>query len=78
MEIEFFAPTETPELVRKSERGLSVDVLIWIETLSEHAVGFYNYNTSKWQLITGDNTKIELCKRWYWRYFNDAIDKPKK
>lgn len=74
MEIEFFAPTETPELVRKSERGLSVDVLIWIETLSERAVGFYNYNTSKWQLITGDNTKMNY-QIWYWLTKNATTTK---
>lgn len=77
MEIKFFPSTETPELLH-SEGVNSVDVLIYIETLGEHEIGFFNYRTFKWLLISGDNTKIEICKKWQWRYFIDAIDKPKK
>jgi hypothetical protein len=70
----FNPSTEFPEELSRSQRGFSVDVLIYSKIERIHTIGWYNFNLFKWHFLTNE----DVNKKFYWRYFEDEIDKPKK
>ena len=67
---EFFDKTEIPDVLSDTQRGFSVDVLVYSPATDEHTVGWYNYNTDEWCFLCR-----EAVKKFKWRYFNDKTDK---
>lgn len=70
-DITFYPSTQPPEEISESQRGFSVDVLIYSPDIEEHTIGWFNYNTNEWLFLCREAN----FKHFKWRYFTDKHDK---
>lgn len=73
MEISWINDKEFPDVIGNNNR-FSIDVLIYIPSLDEHTIGWYDFNEYKWCFLC--NQKIN-GRKFMWRYFINEIDKTK-
>jgi hypothetical protein len=74
MTCKFQPSTEFPDELSRSQKGFSVDVLIYSEIERVHTIGWYNFNLFKWHFL---NNEV-IAKEFKWRYFEIELDIPKK
>lgn len=59
-----------PEVISDSNRGSSIDVLVYSKDVEEHTVGWFDFNKMTWMFLCR-----EAVGRFKWRYFEDVTDK---